>query len=112
MYTAPSGVRIAAAPATAGADLPRDSRRSTPGRGELESYGLSRRPPLAQRSVKVGKVAFLEGRLFGEDGCLRRGLTDELVAMLLGEINELRHDLGWLALDLSHHHIWPSHLAS
>jgi hypothetical protein len=66
----------------------------------LESYGLSRRPPLAQRSVKVGKVAFLEGRLFGEDGCLRRGLTDELVAMLLGEINELRHDLGWLRLDL------------
>ena len=63
-------------------------------------------------SVLVGKVAGLEGRLFDGEGHLRPGLTDELADTLLSEINDLRHDLGWLSLDLHHHQVWPAPLAS
>src|SRR5262245_22225809 len=57
---------------------------------ELAGYGLARRLPLAQRSVLAGKVALLEGRLFDEDGRLRRDLGGEVAGTLLGEINDLR----------------------
>src|SRR5262249_56728156 len=75
---------------------------------ELAGYGLVRRLPLAQRSVLARKVALLEGRLFDEDGRLRPDLGDEVAGMLLGEINDLRHDLGWLSVDLRRHHTWPT----
>jgi hypothetical protein len=73
-------------------------------------YGLARRLPLAQRSILASKVARLEGRLFDEDGRLRQDLGDEVAGTLLGEINELRHDLGWLSVDRRHHHMWPTDL--
>ncbi len=88
------------------------ARSSTTGRTEVESHGLGLRLPLAQRSVLVGKVANLEGRLFDGEGHLRQGLSHELADSLLSEINDLRHDLGWLSLDLHHHQVWPAHLAS
>jgi hypothetical protein len=59
-----------------------------------------------------GKVAIWEGRLFDSEGQPRPGLSDEVATTLLREINDLRHDLGWLALDLGHHHIWPANIAS
>jgi hypothetical protein len=80
--------------------------------GELESYGLSRRPPLAQRSVMATRVASLEGRLFDGEGQVRQGLSDAEVGALLGEINDLRLDLGWLTLDLHHDHVWPEEAPS
>ena len=85
---------------------------STVGRIELESFGVARRLPLAQRSLIAGKVAMLEGRLYDGEGHQRPGLSDEMATNLLGEINGLRHDLGWLGLDLGHHHIWPANSAS
>ncbi len=88
------------------------ARSSTTSRTEVASYGLAPRLPLAQRSVMVGKVASLEGRLFDGEGHLRQGLRHELADTLLSEINDLRHDLGWLSLDLHHHQMWPAHLAS
>jgi hypothetical protein len=99
------------------AEQPRLNSRITPGatplaETELESFGVARRLPLAQRSVTAGKVAILEGRLFDLEGHPRRGLSDQAATTLLGEINDLRHHLGWLALDLDHHHTWPAHLAS
>jgi hypothetical protein len=78
----------------------------------VESYGLASRLPLAQRLVLVGKVAGLEGRLFDGEGHLRAGLSREMADTLLSEVNDLRHDLGWLSLDLRHHQVWPAHLAS
>jgi hypothetical protein len=78
----------------------------------MESFGVARRLPLAQRSLTAGKVAVLEGRLFDLEGHPRPGLSNQLATTLLCEINDLRHHLGWLALDLDHHHIWPGHLAS
>ena len=78
----------------------------------IAGCGLVRRPPLAQRSLLARKVALLEGRLFAEDGRLRRDLGDEVAGTLLGEINGLRHDLGWLSVDLRHHHTWPADVVS
>jgi hypothetical protein len=78
----------------------------------LQSFGVRRRLPLAQRSAVAGKVAILEGRLFDRDGHRRPALSDEAAVNLLGEINDLRHNLGWLALDLAHHHMWPANVAS
>jgi hypothetical protein len=72
-----------------------------------QSYGMPRRLPLAQRSVMAGKVSSLEGHLFDHDGHVRRGLDAELVDSLLFQINELRHNLGWLSLDRHHHPRWP-----
>jgi hypothetical protein len=120
MSTAPSGTAMSAGPdttslnqsGTAAAHFSAHSRSSTTSRCELASFGVPRRLPLPERTVKAGNVTILEGRLFDIDGHPRPGLSDQVATALLAEINNLRHDLGWLALDLSHHHIWPSHLAS
>jgi hypothetical protein len=99
------------------ADRPRSTSGITPGAAplvetEFESFGVARRLPLAQRSVTAAKVAVLEGRLFDGQGHPWPGLSDRAATDLLGEINDLRRRLGWLALDLDHHHIWPAPLAS
>jgi hypothetical protein len=78
---------------------------------ELAGYSLVRRPPQAQRSVLARKVALLEGRLFDEDGRQRPDLGDEVAGTLLGQINAVRHELGWLSVDLRHHHTWPTDVA-
>ena len=120
MSTARSRTAVSTAPDATSlnkADRPRPTSRIRPGAAplvetELESFGVARRLPLAQRSVTAGKVAILEGRLFDRKGHPRPGLSDQAATTLLGEINDLRHHLGWLALDLDHHHTWPAHLAS
>jgi hypothetical protein len=99
------------------AKRPRPTSRITRGatprvETEFESFGVARRLPLAQRSLTAGKLAILEGRLFDLEGHPRPGLSDQAATTLLGEINDLRHHLGWLALDLDHHAIWPAHPAS
>ena len=113
MPTARSGTAISAAPDATSlnkAERPRPTSRIPPGaiplvETELESFGVARRLPLAQRSVTAGKVAALEGHLFDLEGHPRPGLSDQAATTLLGEINDLRHHLGWLALDLSHHRV-------
>ena len=99
-----------AGPAAAG--LSRLGIDSTAKRTEVESYGIARRLPLAQRSLTARKVALLEGRLFDDAGHLRQGLSDEVTSTRLVEINDLRRDLGWLSLDLHHDYVWPTDLAS
>jgi hypothetical protein len=79
---------------------------------DLASYGVARRLPRAQRSALAGRVTGLEGRLFDQDSHPRRDLSDQMARRLLGEINDLRHQLGWLPLDLHHHHLWPADIAS
>ena len=120
MSTARFGTAMSAAPdatssnqsGAAAAHISGHAGSSTVGRIELESFGVARRLPLAQRSLIAGKVAMLEGRLYDGEGHQRPGLSDEMATTLLGEINDLRRHLGWLALDLDHHHIWPAPLAS
>jgi hypothetical protein len=120
MSTARSRTAVSTAPDATSlnkAERPRPTSRITPRatlsvETELESFGVARRLPLAQRSVTAGKVAILEGRLFDRKGDPRPGLSDQAATALLGEINDLRHQLGWLALHLDHHHTWPAHLAS
>ena len=94
------------------ADLPCLGTDPTASRTELESYGIPRRLPLAQRSCLARRVALLEGRLFEDEGHLRQGVSDEVARTRLGEINDLRRDLGWLRLDLRHDYVWPSGVAS
>jgi hypothetical protein len=60
----------------------------------------------------ASKLKTLEASLFDTEDRLRRGLSDEVMGALLSQINDLRHDLGWLGLDLDHHHIWPTDTAS
>jgi hypothetical protein len=81
-------------------------------RTELERGKVPLRLPLAQRSRTATKVARLEGRLFDDEGHLRQGLSDKAVNRRLGEINDLRRDLGWLSLDVHHHYVWPAAVAS
>ncbi len=85
---------------------------TTASRTESANYGIPPRLPLAQRSGLATRVALLEGRVFDEDGHLRQGLSDEAVRTWLGEINDLRRDLGWLTLDLRHDYVWPGAIAS
>jgi hypothetical protein len=54
----------------------------------------------------------LEARLFDGEDRLRPGLSEQVAHALLSELNELRRELGWLELDLRHHHIWPTDIAS
>jgi hypothetical protein len=89
-----------------------EGSRSSATRTQAESYGLPPRLPLAQRSVMAERVAFLETLLFDGDCHLRRGLDDERAARLLSQINNVRHDLGWLTIDRHHHPEWPEHIAS
>jgi hypothetical protein len=121
MSTPQSGTTVATSPGTRtshpkgmapAAVRSSQARSSTTSRTEVESYSLAPRMPLAQRSAMVGKVASLEGRLFDGEGHLRQSLRHELADTLLSEINDLRHDLGWLSLDLHHHQIWPAQIAS
>jgi hypothetical protein len=97
---------------SAAADGPDEAASSRISRIELESFGAARRLPLARRSLMAAKVAMLEERLFDREGQQQPGLSGEGAIRLLGQINDLRHDLGWLRLDLGHHHIWPADIAS
>jgi hypothetical protein len=66
--------------------------------------------PLASRSDKIAaitRVNYLERLLFDGDGRLRRHTSAERADQLLEAINDLRRQVGWLALDLQHHHRWP-----
>ena len=93
-----------------GLDCRRQVRCGTVGRTGLESFGVTRRLPLAQRSALAGKVALLEGRLFDEEGHRRRDLSEDRAGSLLDQINDLRHHLGWLGVDLRHQHTWPAEI--
>jgi hypothetical protein len=93
-------------------DLAHCVTRSTDRPTGLEISDACPRLPLAQRSAMAGKVAILESRLFDTEDHPRKSLNEEVVGMLLDEINDLRHALGWLTVDLHHDHVWPADRAS
>lgn len=61
----------------------------------------------ADKTAAIHKVKLLEDRLFDNEGHLDQGIPKERACQLLNEINALRHNLGWLNLDLEHHLVWP-----
>jgi hypothetical protein len=54
----------------------------------------------------IAQVNDLEGLLFDGEGHVRRHSNPERANELLGAINKLRHELGWLRLDMAHHQCW------
>jgi hypothetical protein len=120
MWTARSGNVVTKAPTArtskqtgkGGMNCRRQVRSGTVGRTGLESFGVPNRLPLSQRSALTAKVALLEGRLFDGEGHRRHHLSDEQAGTLLSEINDLRHDLGWLGVDMRYQHTWPADIAS
>lgn len=59
------------------------------------------------QSAAITKVNDLERLLFDGDGRLRRHTSPERADELLSAINDLRRQIGWLGLNLQHHHCWP-----
>lgn len=62
----------------------------------------------ADRTRAIARVRHLENLLFDDTGHPRRHTSGEQATRLLTEINDLRHQLGWLCLDLEHHPCWPA----
>jgi hypothetical protein len=54
----------------------------------------------------IAQVNHLERLLFDDEGRLRRRTNPELADELLGAVNNLRRQLGWLCLDMAHHQCW------
>ena len=55
-------------------------------------------PTLAapQKTAAITRVRYLERQVFDEDGRQRRGIKPGRAEDLVSQINQLRHDLGWL----------------
>jgi hypothetical protein len=66
-----------------------------------------RAPSQPDKTAAITAVNHLERLLFDGDGHRRRHTSPERADRLLWAINELRGQLGWLRLDMQHHHRWP-----
>jgi hypothetical protein len=62
----------------------------------------------AEKTAAVTRVRYLEGQLFDESGPTRRGVTEDQVQRRVSQINQLRHLLGWLEIDLHGRWRWPN----
>ena len=59
-----------------------------------------------EKVAAIVQVNHLEGALFDGEGHVQRQTNPERANELLGAINKLRRQLGWLSLDMSHHQCW------
>lgn len=79
--------------------------------GAAGSYGdgttLHRDWTPTQMTAAIDRVKLLEFQLFDEEESVPRGMAEGRAEQLLGEINALRHKLGWLRLDLHRNPVWP-----
>ncbi len=76
---------------------------------ENTSTGVIRSPMVLSGPDKVAAIAqvnHLESLLFDDEGRLRHRTNPERANELLGAINNLRRQLGWLCLDMAHHQCW------
>ena len=62
----------------------------------------------AEKTAAVTRVRYLEGQLFDQSGPPPRGVTEDQVQRRVSQINQLRHLLGWLEIDLHGQWRWPS----
>jgi hypothetical protein len=64
--------------------------------------------PPAEKTAAITKVRYLERELFDDNGHIRRGITRATAEDMVALINDLRHALGWLEIDIDGHWRWPS----
>ena len=64
--------------------------------------------PRAEKTAAVTKVQYLEHELFDDSGHIRRGVTPVRAEEVVATINDLRHALGWLEIDLDGRWRWPA----
>jgi hypothetical protein len=62
----------------------------------------------AEKTSAITRVRFLEHEVFDGDGHVRRRLNPAKVEEMVARINELRHTLGWLEIDLEGRWRWPN----
>jgi len=55
----------------------------------------------------ITRVQLLEHETFDDGGHLRNGIDPAAAELTLEQINELRHVLGWLEIDLHGRWRWP-----
>ncbi len=61
----------------------------------------------AETAAAITRVQFLERETFVDGGHLRGGVDRSAAELTVAEINELRHLLGWLEIDLHGQWRWP-----
>jgi hypothetical protein len=69
------------------------------------------RPPAlapAEKTAAVTRVRYLERQIFDDDGYPRRNVKEPVLDEVVGQINQLRHCLGWLEIDLHGRWRWPN----
>lgn len=64
--------------------------------------------PRADKTAAVTKVRYLESELFDDSGHVRRGVSPARAEEIVASINDLRHTLGWLEIDLDGRWRWPA----
>ena len=64
-------------------------------------------PSQPDLGAAVAKLNHLERLLFDGDSHVRPQNSPERAEQLLQAINQRRHQLGWLGLNMQHHHRWP-----
>jgi hypothetical protein len=66
----------------------------------------------SDKVAAVAQVNHLERLLFDGEGHVRRHTKSDRANELLGAINKLRDELGWLRLDLAHNQCWSEDVPS
>jgi hypothetical protein len=61
----------------------------------------------SDKADPITRVQFLEHETFDDGGHLRSGIDPAAAERTLAQINELRHVLGWLEIDLHGRWCWP-----
>jgi hypothetical protein len=69
--------------------------------------GVALHRSLVDAAASVAELRGLEGLLFDGDDHVRRDTSPEEADRLLGALNDLRLQLGWLCLDMGRHPCWP-----
>jgi hypothetical protein len=64
--------------------------------------------PPAEKTAAITKVRYLERDLFDDSGHIRRGISRTTAEEMVVLINDLRHALGWLEIDIDGHWRWPA----
>jgi hypothetical protein len=65
-----------------------------------------------EKTAAVANVRYLEQELFDHEGHIRRAVTRAAAENTVGLINDLRHKLGWLEIDLEGRWRWPERATS
>ena len=69
---------------------------------------ISKSLPPAEKTAAITRVRYLERELFDDSGHIRRRITRATAEEMVVLINDLRHALGWLEIDIDGHWRWPS----